>query len=80
MTEVIGFLSTLVGFPTESRTPNIDLIDWVADRLDDAGARVRLDHGPAGRANLFASFGPAVPGGLLLTRPSSGGGATPMLP
>lgn len=67
MTEALGFLSTLVGFPTESRTPNIGLIDWVADRLGNAGARVRLDHGPAGRANLFASFGPDVPGGLLLS-------------
>ncbi len=64
---VLPLLIELVGFATESRTPNRELIDSVADRLGAYGARVRIVEGPQGRANLLASFGPAVAGGLLLS-------------
>jgi acetylornithine deacetylase len=80
-TAVAAALSDLVAFPTESRAPNIDLIDVVADRLGALGARTTVVAGPEGRANLIASFGPAVTGGLLLSGhtdvvPAGGGWAT----
>lgn len=64
---VLPLLTELVGFATESRTPNSALIDSVGDRLGAYGARVRVVDGPEGRANLLASFGPDAPGGLLLS-------------
>jgi acetylornithine deacetylase len=60
-------LSQLVAFPTESTTPNIELIDWVAEHLESAGGRTTVLAGAAGRANLLASFGPVVGGGLMLS-------------
>ncbi len=66
-TELAGLLAELVAFPTESSTPNIDLIRWVADRVESNGGRVSVLDGSEGRANLLASFGPQMPGGLMLS-------------
>ena len=60
-------LADLVAFATESTTPNIGLIHWVADHLESSGGRVTLIDGAEGRANLLASFGPHGAGGLLLS-------------
>ena len=51
---VLPLLDELVGYPTESCTPNQPLIDSVADRLAAYGGRVRILDGPHGRANLLA--------------------------
>lgn len=64
---VVQLLSDLVAHPTESRTPNRALIDWVGDHLTAFGARVAVVEGPLGRANLVASVGPAIDGGVLLS-------------
>lgn len=66
-TELAHLLSQLVAFPTESRTPNIGLIRWVADHIESNGGRVTVLDGDEGRANLLASFGPLLPGGLMLS-------------
>ncbi|HEY7628103.1 MAG TPA: acetylornithine deacetylase [Ilumatobacteraceae bacterium] len=60
-------LSDLVAFPTESRTPNLELIRWVGDHLEASGARVSVLDRAGGRANLLASFGPRCAGGLMLS-------------
>lgn len=60
-------LADLVAFATESATPNLELIHWVAEHAETNGGRVTIIGGAEGRANLLASFGPAVPGGLLLS-------------
>jgi acetylornithine deacetylase len=65
--ELARLLSELVAFPTESRTPNRGLINLVADHLESNGGRVAVLEGEEGRANLLASFGPQVPGGLMLS-------------
>ena len=66
-TELAGLLSQLVAFPTESTTPNIELIRWVADHIESNGGRVTILDGAEGRANLLASFGPKRTGGLMLS-------------
>ena len=63
----IELLTHLVAMPTESRTPNRGLIDWVAEHLSAFGADVRIIEGPEGRANLLAILGPTVSGGLLVS-------------
>jgi acetylornithine deacetylase len=67
----IDLLTHLVAFPTESRTPNRGLIDWIADHLSTFGATVAVIDGAVsghdGRANLLARFGPNRAGGLVLS-------------
>ncbi len=69
MSPTVSTMAQLVAFPTESRTPNAALIDWVADRLSSFGGRITRVGGAqtAGRTNLLVSFGPATSGGLLLS-------------
>ena len=66
--ETIATLRTLVGFDTVSSNSNVELIDWVANRLDDLGVTAFVQHGvEAGKANLFATVGPADVPGLMLS-------------
>jgi acetylornithine deacetylase len=65
--QLTDLLQRLVAFPTESRTPNLELIHWVAEHLESNGARATVLEGAEGRANLLASFGPVESGGLMLS-------------
>ena len=65
--ELAELLAELVAFPTESTTPNLDLIRWFADHAESNGGRVTVLNGDVGRANLLASFGPQIAGGLMLS-------------
>ncbi|MEM8853647.1 MAG: acetylornithine deacetylase [Pseudomonadota bacterium] len=61
-------LDTMVGFDTVSSKSNLALIDWAADLLEASGARLRRTFDDTGeKANLLASFGPAAPGGIVLS-------------
>ena len=63
--EAIGWL---VGFDTTSAKPNRPLIDAVASYLAEHGAAVRQVPDETGdKANLFATFGPPGPGGIVLS-------------
>jgi acetylornithine deacetylase len=78
----VELLRSLVAFPTESRTPNRDLLTFAAEHAEPAGGRAQWIEGPDGRANLVISFGPDRPGGLLLAAhtdvvPAGSGWATP---
>ena len=61
-------LAQLITFDTTSRNSNLALIDWAAERLDSAGARIRLtyntDHT---KANMLATLGPDIEGGVILS-------------
>ncbi len=61
-------LGRLVAFPTVSDTGNLDLLDWVEAVLRPASPRLRrFPNADGSKANLLASFGPEVEGGLLLS-------------
>ena len=61
-------LSDLIAFPTVSSESNLDLVDYVADLLRDVGASVDVQKSECGaKANLFATLGPAVDGGVVLS-------------
>lgn len=63
----IDLLSTLVAFDTTSHRSNLQLIQWVANYLMDLGVGVHLTGDDAGgKANLFATIGPADQGGICL--------------
>jgi acetylornithine deacetylase len=64
----VEILRQLVGFDTTSSGSNRELIDWVANRLDDHGIRSLVQHGDEpGKANLFATIGPQDRSGVMLS-------------
>ncbi|WP_282190189.1 acetylornithine deacetylase [Azospirillum brasilense] len=63
-----AMIARLVGFDTVSRRSNMALIDWVRDYLAGYGVESRLVPSPDGaKANLFATIGPMVEGGVVLS-------------
>ncbi|SMF06969.1 acetylornithine deacetylase [Tistlia consotensis] len=61
-------LAILVGFDTTSRESNLKLIDWVEAYLADYGVACRRSYDDAGgKANLLATIGPSVEGGIVLS-------------
>ena len=66
--ETKSLLRDLVGFDTTSQNSNLPLIEHVADYLSDHGAATRLIPSADGaKANLFATIGPDIPGGIVLS-------------
>lgn len=61
-------LDRLVSFPSVSRDSNLPLIDWVEDYLSGWGVTChRVWNADRTKAALYASAGPAVEGGVILS-------------
>lgn len=61
-------LATLIAFDTTSRNSNLALIQWVEAYLSDHGvAATRVPNADGGKANLYATVGPSVEGGVILS-------------
>ncbi len=61
-------LAALVGFDTTSRESNLPLIEWVETYLDSHGIpHLRVDHEAGRKTNLYATIGPDVAGGVVLS-------------
>ena len=69
MPNAIDILERLISFPSVSARSNLDLIQWIRDELARHGIKSDLVPAPEGqpKANLWASIGPAAPGGLVLS-------------
>ncbi len=68
MNQTVALLEKLVGFDTVSNKSNLPLVDWAVDLLKRRGARLKLSHdAEGGKANILASFGPEMPGGIVLS-------------
>ena len=66
--EVKEVLSDLISFRTVSSESNLDCITYIKNHLDDLGARIWVQPDKSGtKANLLATVGPSVPGGVLLS-------------
>jgi len=64
----IEMLARLVAFPTESQRSNLDLIHFVRDYLASHGVASQIVPSADGqKANLFATVGPQVDGGVVLS-------------
>jgi acetylornithine deacetylase len=62
------FLGALVAFDTTSRESNLPLIDWVENYLASFGvASIRVDYEQGRKTNLYATIGPDVAGGIVLS-------------
>ncbi len=63
-----ALLAELVGFATVSRESNLALVEFVRDYLQGLGVDSELIYNAERtKANLLASIGPAVPGGVVLS-------------
>ena len=61
-------LDTLIGFDTTSRNSNLALIEWVEAYLARHGVESqRVPNDDGRKANLFATCGPKVEGGVILS-------------
>ncbi len=61
-------IERLIAFDTTSRHSNLELIDFVADYLKRYDISSSLSHDrDGGKANLFATIGPAGDGGIVLS-------------
>jgi acetylornithine deacetylase len=63
----IEILERLVAFDTVSANSNLELIDWVAAYLGRFSIATTRSSVFTGKANLFATIGPAERGGVLLS-------------
>lgn len=61
-------LARLIAFPSVSTSSNLDIIHFCRDWLQSHGVESNLVFSPAGdKANLYASIGPMVEGGVVLS-------------
>ncbi len=61
-------LGDLIGFPTITTDSNLDLIDYATQHLAPHATDLRLTHDETGqRANLLATIGPSIDGGVVLS-------------
>ena len=68
MSHSLQILERLIAFETVSRTPNIELIDYVRGLLEGAGIACHLVGDDSGtNANLFATVGPEDRPGIMLS-------------
>ncbi|QPM89750.1 acetylornithine deacetylase [Pseudooceanicola algae] len=68
LAETRTILADLIAFPTISADSNLEAIAYIARHLEAAGARVEVLRDATGtKANLWASFGPEIDGGLVLS-------------
>ncbi len=64
----VDLLEKLVSFPTVSRDSNLPLIEFVEHYLAEHGvSSVRVPNDSGTKANLYATIGPAVEGGVVLS-------------
>jgi acetylornithine deacetylase len=65
---VLDLLARLVAFDTESSKSNLALVDFVSGYLDDLGVpTLRISNAQGDKAALFATIGPAIDGGVVLS-------------
>jgi acetylornithine deacetylase len=64
----LTILERLVAFDTTSRESNLALIEWVEDFLAQSGdGSTRVANADGDKANLYATIGPMVAGGVILS-------------
>jgi acetylornithine deacetylase len=65
--ETLNLLARLVAFDSTTRNSNLPILAFVRDFLDGLGvSSITVEYEP-GKANLYATIGPATPGGVVLS-------------
>lgn len=64
----LAILDSLISFDTTSRNSNLELITWVEDYLAQYGiSATRVSNADGSKANLYATIGPNIEGGIILS-------------
>lgn len=64
----LSILDSLIAFDTTSRNSNLELIAWVEDYLAQYGiSATRVSTADGSKANLYATIGPNIAGGIILS-------------
>ena len=64
----LELIKKLIEFPTVSRDPNLELINFIAHYLESHGIECRIISSDCGnKANLLATIGPNINGGIVLS-------------
>ena len=64
----ISILTDLIACPSVSSESNLDIINYLANRIESCGAKVNLMTSEDGkRANIFGTIGPEIDGGIVLS-------------
>ena len=68
LAQTLRLLGELVAFPSVSADGNREITEYLAQCLQDAGARIWTEPDATGaKLNLFATIGPDTPGGVILS-------------
>ncbi len=68
MEKTLELLERLIAFDTTSRNSNLELIDFVCEYLSQWNIRpILIPNEDGKKANLYATIGPDVPGGIVLS-------------
>ncbi|MEE8662328.1 MAG: acetylornithine deacetylase [Acetobacter sp.] len=68
MADTVSTLASLIAFPSICGTANGPIIDWIEEYLQGLNAHVlRVPGEQEGRFSLFASLGPELPNGIILS-------------
>ncbi len=64
----VSILADLVSFPSVSSESNLEIINYLANRIESCGGIVNLMTSENGKqANLFGTIGPEIDGGIVLS-------------
>ncbi len=64
----LSILDSLIAFDTTSRNSNLQLIAWVEEYLSQYGiSATRVSNADGSKANLYATIGPNIAGGIILS-------------
>lgn len=64
----LKIIDSLISFDTTSRNSNLELIAWVEDYLAQFGINsTRVSNADGSKANLYATIGPNIEGGIILS-------------
>ena len=66
--KTVSILKDLVSYPSVSSESNLEIINYLANRIKDCGGSVNLMSSEDGsQANLFGTIGPEINGGIVLS-------------
>ena len=66
--KTVSILMDLVSYPSVSTESNLEIINYLANKIKDCGGSVNLMSSEDGsQANLFGTIGPEINGGIVLS-------------
>ena len=66
--KTVSILADLVSYPTVSSESNLEMINYLSDKIESIGGKVDvMTTADNKQANIFATIGPEIDGGIVLS-------------